>query len=158
MPDSLIDYENNSKNKSNNNIRKNNLDENARIVNIYTFSKNSSFCSYSICYNIYNLTTLLNIIKNNSNYIFDNKTIRNEISEFEIVFKNIKEKKNIFKKLKTSDEQTVNYYIYYEVFYSKKFQDILFKTIKQDDIFNLKEIKDPTNIFKYNYKNKKFIN
>ena len=145
LPDSLIDYENNSNNNRINNIGKDNLDESTRIVNNYTFPKNSSFYSYSICYNIYNLTTLLNIIKNNSNYIFENKTIRNEISEFEIIYKNIKEKKNILKKLKTGDEQTVNYYIYYEIFYSKKFQDILFKTIKQDDIFNLKEIKDPQN-------------
>ena len=60
------------------------------MVNNYTFSKTSSFFSYSICYNIYNLTTLLNIIKNNNNYIFENKKTRSEISEFEIVYKNIK--------------------------------------------------------------------
>ena len=138
LPDTLLDYENNS-------IEQDYIDENSRIINNHTFSKNSSFFSYSICYNIYNLTTLLNIIKNNTNYVFENKKIKNEISEFEIVYKNMKEKKNIFKKLKANDEQTVNYYIYYEVFYSKKFQDIFFKTIKQDDIFSLKEIKSPKN-------------
>ena len=136
LPDSLIDYERNS-------FEKDYIDENSLMVNNYTFSKTSSFFSYSICYNIYNLTTLLNIIKNNNNYIFENKKTRSEISEFEIVYKNIKEKKNIFKKLKTGEEQTIHYYIYYEVFYSKKFQDIFFKTIKQDDIFSLKEIKNP---------------
>ena len=92
LPDSLIDYESN-------NFEKDYIDENSQIVNNCTFSKNSSFFSYSILYNIYNLTTLLNIIKNNNNYIFENKKTRSEISEFEIVYKNIKEKKNIFKKL-----------------------------------------------------------
>ena len=132
LPDSLINYDNNDENKDN--------DENNKILN-----KKSTFYSYSICYNIYNLTTLLNIIKNNFNFFFENKIKRNEIAEFEAIYKNIKDKKDILKKLKTGDEQTVNYYIYYEVFYSKKFQEILFKTIKKDDAFSIKEIKDPKN-------------
>ena len=128
LPDTLIDHKNED-NKNNNNNK----------------MKNTSFYSYSICYNIYNLTTLLNIVKNNLSYILENKSTKNEISEFEIVYNNLKEKKDIFKKLKSGDGQTVNYYIYYEVFYSKKFQDILFKTIKNEDIFSVKEIKDPKN-------------
>ena len=108
-------------------------------------NNNSSFFSYSICYNIYNLTALLNIIKNNTNYFFENKSTRNEIAEFEVVYRNLKNKKDIFKKLKSNEGQTVNYYIYYEVFYSKKFQDILFKTIKQGNNFSIDEIKNPSN-------------
>ncbi|MBR3387929.1 MAG: hypothetical protein IKG84_06845, partial [Bacteroidales bacterium] len=106
---------------------------------------NTSFYSYSICYNIYNLTTLLNIVKNNLSYILENKNEKNEISEFEIVYNNLKEKKDIFKKLKAAEGKNVNYYIYHELFYSKKFQEILFKTIKHGDIFSIKEIKDPEN-------------
>ena len=106
---------------------------------------NSSFYSYSICYNIYNLTDLLNIIKNNTKYIFDKKSIKSEISEFEIVYRNLKDKKDIFKRLKSNEGQIVNYYIYYEVFYSKKFQDILFRTIKQGNNFSIEEIENPSN-------------
>ena len=106
---------------------------------------NSSFYSYSICYNIHNLTTLLNIIKNNMNYIFQNKEIKNEVAEFEVVFKNLKDKKDIFKNLKTNETETVNYYIYYEFFYSKKYQDILFRNINQENNFIIKEIKNPIN-------------
>ena len=119
-----------------------NRDNNNFMLNI---NNNSSFFSYSICYNIYNLTTLLNIIKNNTNYFFENKTTKNEISEFEVVYRNLKDKKDIFKKLKLNEGQTVNYYIYYEVFYSKKFQDILFRTIKQGNNFSIDEIKSPSN-------------
>ena len=108
-------------------------------------SNNDIFYSYSVCYNIYDLTTLLNIIKNNINYIFENKNIKNEIAEFEACYKNIRDKKDIIKKLKSGDENNINYYIYYEIFYSKKYQDILFKTIKQEEIFNIKEIKSPKN-------------
>ena len=118
------------------------LDNKNFILNI---NNNSSFFSYSICYNIYNLTTLLNIIKNNTNYFFENKTTKNEISEFEVIYRNLKDKKDIFKKLKSNEGQTVNYYIYYEVFYSKKFQDILFRTIKQGNNFSIDEIKTPSN-------------
>ena len=45
IPDSLINYESNS-------FEKGYIDENSRMVNNYTFSKNSS-SFYSICYNIY---------------------------------------------------------------------------------------------------------
>ena len=138
IPDSLIDYENND-------IDDNNENNINNIIKKNTFYKNSSFFSYSICYNIHNLTTLLNIIKNNKNYIFENKNLKKEISEFEIVYNNIKDKKNVFKNLKSREGKVVNFYIYYQAFYSKKFQDILFKTIKQDDIFSIKEIKNPEN-------------
>ena len=138
LPDSLIDYD---KNNNNDDI----FDDTNKIINNYTFSKNSTFYSYSVCYNIYDLTTLLNIIKNNPNYIFENKKRKKEIAEFEMAYKNIKDKKDIIKKLKSGDENNINYYIYYEIFYSKKFQDILFKTIKQEEIFNIKEIKNPQN-------------
>ena len=135
LSDSLIDYKPKKKEDTdNNNNNKNNI--NLKI---------STFYSYSVCYNIFNLTTLLNIIKNNFDYIFENKLIKNEIAEFEIVFNNLKEKKDIFRKLKANDDQKVNYYIYYELFYSKKFQDILFKTINMENIFNIKEIKNPKN-------------
>ena len=120
--------------------------KNEEIINKENNKRNNtSFYSYSICYNIYNLTTLLNIVKNNLSYILENKNEKNEVSEFEIVYNNLKEKKDIFKKLKAAEGQNVNYYIYHELFYSKKFQEILFKTIKHGDIFSIKEIKDPEN-------------
>ena len=127
LPDSLINYENKETEEN----------EYNRIINKPTFYKKSSFYSYSICYNIYNLTTLLNIIKNNKNYIFENKKIKKEISDFEINYNNIKNKKNIFKNLKSGDGKEVNYYIYYEAFYSQKIKDI---SIKKEDNFNIKEI------------------
>ena len=121
------------------------IDDTNKIINSNIFAENSTFYSYSVCYNIYDLTTLLNIIKNNKNYIFENKNIKNEIAEFEACYNNIRDKKDIIKKLKSGDENNINYYIYYEIFYSKKYQDILFKTIKQEEIFNIKEIKNPKN-------------
>ena len=137
LPDSLIDYDNY---ENNNEI----LDDTNKIKN-NTFTKKSTLYSYSVCYNISDLTTLLNIIKNNTNYIFENKKNKNEISEFEVVYKNIKDKRDVVKRLKSGNENIINYYIYYEIFYSRKFQDILFKTIKQEEIFNIKEIKNPKN-------------
>ena len=47
--------------------------------------------------------------------------------------------------MKSNEGQTVNYYIYYELFYSKKFQDILFRTIKQGNNFSIDKIKNPSN-------------
>ena len=137
LPDSLMEYERKSSIKDS-------FNDNSYIIN--TLPKNTSFYSYSICYNINNLTTLLNIIKNNISFIFENKKIKNEVAEFEIIYKNIKDKKDIFKQLKNDDGgETINYYIYNEVFYSKKFQDILFRTIKQGDILKIKEIKNQKN-------------
>ena len=135
LPDSLFESEEKK-------CLKDSFNENNYMIN-YSLSKNSYFYSYSICYNINNLTTLLNIIKNNISYIFDNKANKNEIAEFEIIYKNIKDKKDILKKLKSGDGETINYYIYHEIFYSKKFQDILFKSIKQSEIFKIKEVKNP---------------
>ena len=63
LPDSLIDYENND-------IDDNNENNINNIIKKNTFYKNSSFFSYSICYNIHNLTTLLNIIKNNKKKLY----------------------------------------------------------------------------------------
>ena len=135
LSDSLIDYKPKEiEDTDNNNNNKNNLN-----------SKISTFYSHSVCYNIFNLTTLLNIIKNNYDYIFENKTNKNEIAEFEIIYNNLKEKKDIFRKLKANDEQKVNYYIYYDIFFSKKLQGILFKKINMENIFNIKEIKNPQN-------------
>ena len=134
LPNSLIDYENKETEDNDYN----------RIITKPTIYKKSSFFSYSICYNIYNLTTLLNIIKNNKNYIFENKKIKNEVSEFEIVYNNIKNKKNIFKNLKSGDGKEINYYIYYKPFDSQKIKDLI-KTMNKKDFFNIMEINNPKN-------------
>ena len=109
------------KNFMSNYLGRNNIDVHNDVDNNET-----SFLSYSICYNITNLMTIIDIIENNTEYFMENKTNKKEIEEFRIIFKNLKTKNNIFQKLKEKDKYNINYYLYYEVIFSEKFQEIFF--------------------------------
>ena len=96
-------------------------------------SNKISFSSYSVCYNIYDLMTFIDIIEKNSENFFENENNKKEIEEFAIIFKNLKTKYNIFQKLQEKDKNYINYYLYYEVICSKKFQDIFFAIINNNN-------------------------
>ena len=91
-----------------------------------------SIYSYSIFFNINNLTTLLNIIKHNKEYFFGNKTDDEENEgkkELEMIYERLKLNKEIFKSLKEKDNTSINYYVFYEIYYSEKIKNIIFNSI-----------------------------
>ena len=92
-----------------------------------------SITSYSICLNVNDLTTLLNIIKHNKEKFFSNKKENNmdfeEEKELEIIYNKIKTNKDIFKSLKERDSNSLNYYIFYENYYSKEISNTIFYSI-----------------------------
>ena len=93
----------------------------------------NSMYSYSFCFNVTNLTTLLNIIKHNSEKFFEeqkNDDNNNEkIKELEIIYNKIKNNKDIFKSLKEKNIKYINYYLIYEIFYPDKIKNVLFNSI-----------------------------
>ena len=94
-------------------------------------NKNTIY-SYSICLNINNLTTLLNIIKHNSKFFFENQEdsekAKEEKNELEIIYNKLKANKDIFKSLKEKDNLSVNYYTFYEIFYSEEINNTFFNS------------------------------
>ena len=115
-------------------------------------SKISNFYSISICYNVEDITTLLNIIKHNINYIFDNKTTLYPIDEFKIIYEKLKDNKEIFKSLKEKDISTINYYFLFEIIYSNSFNDYL-NNKKFRPIFKVEKIENNNNSKNDNEKN-----
>ena len=97
---------------------------------------NESIYSYSICLNINNLTTILNVIKHNSEHFFKcqetNQKENPENNELEIIYNKLKSNKEIFKSLKEKDNKdnvSINYYVFYEIFYSEELNNSFFKSI-----------------------------
>ena len=91
-----------------------------------------SIDSYSICFNISNLTRILNIIKHNPEVFFGAKEDDNENKEgkeLEIIFDKLKTNKDIFKSLKEKDDNIINYYSIYELFYTEKTKKLLFNSV-----------------------------
>ena len=84
--------------------------------------KEKPFFSISMCYNVEDITTLLNIIKHNINYILEDKTNLYPVDEFTKIYEKMRDNKEIFKKLKEKDSTTINYYILFEIIYSNSFR------------------------------------
>ena len=108
-----------------------------------------SIDSYSICFNISNLTRILNIIKHNPEVFFGNKedvSENNEGKELEIIFDKLKSNKDIIKCLKEKDDASINYYVIYELFYTEKTKKLLFNSVNSVS----KNFKIPENESKMN--------
>ena len=91
-----------------------------------------SIDSYSICFNISNLTRILNIIKHNPEVFFGTKENDNENKEgkeLEIIYDKLKANKDIFKGLKEKDSNNIHYYAIYELFYTEKTKKLLFNSV-----------------------------
>ena len=103
---------------------------------------NTSFDSYSICYNINDLTTLLNIIKHNYKDFF-NDLDKIDVETFQKIYNKLKSEKEIFKILKEKDKNTINYYLYYEILFPDHIKNILDNKISIYEMnnFKLEEIK-----------------
>ena len=91
-----------------------------------------SIDSYSICFNISNLTKILNIIKHNPEVFFGSKEESNdnkEGKELEIIYDKLKANRDIIKSLKEKDDDCINYYVIYELFYNEKIKKLLFSSV-----------------------------
>ena len=124
------------------NIDNNNLNNN----------KEKLFYSIAICYNVEDITTLLNIIKHNINYILEEKTTLYPVDEFKKIYEKLRDNKEIFKSLKERDISTINYYILFEIIFSNSFNDLIGNK-KLTPIFRLEKIEKKNNSKKDNRKN-----
>ena len=91
-----------------------------------------SIYSYSIFFNINNLTTLLNIIKHNTKIFFESKNDdeqNEEKNELEMIYDKLKINKEIFKYLKEKDNLYINYYVFYEILFSEEIKNVLSNSI-----------------------------
>lgn len=104
MPECLL---RNNINEDNNNLK------NLEILG----NKNKLFYSYSSCFTIDNILTLIKIINSNKEVFFKDK--ENPINEeLKKCIMNIKINENILLNIKDKENnKNINYYIYYEIFY-----------------------------------------
>ena len=108
------------------------LDVNMPELSIKNHNNTKSIDSYSICFNISNLTRILNIIKHNPEIFFRAKEDGNENKEgkeLEIIYDKLKANKDIFKCLKEKDDSNIHYYAIYELFYTEKTKKLLFNSV-----------------------------
>ena len=108
------------------------LDVNMPELSIKNHNNTKSIDSYSICFNISNLTRILNIIKHNPEVFFRAKEDGNENKEgkeLEIIYDKLKANKDIFKCLKEKDDSNIHYYAIYELFYTEKTKKLLFNSV-----------------------------
>lgn len=107
------------------------IHSNKNNINIENnINKEKPFFSIAICYNVEDITTLLNIIKHNLNYILEEKTNLYPIDEFKKVYEKLRDNKEVFKALKEKDTSTTNYYILFDIVYSNSFNEsINYKTL-----------------------------
>ena len=108
------------------------LDVNMPEISIKNHNNIKSIDSYSICFNISNLTRILNIIKHNPEVFFRAKEDGNENKEgkeLEIIYDKLKANKDIFKCLKEKDDSSIHYYAIYELFYTEETKKLLFNSV-----------------------------
>ena len=119
-------------------LRKNMKNKNI-INNVENFEINKKIYSYSACFTIDDLITLLKIINNNKNDIFDNEIISDEFKQY---FNQVNKIEKILISLKRkNDLNSLNYYLYYEVFYSYEIANIILQK-KEEEYFKIEEIKN----------------
>ena len=131
-------------------------DKNANIetnkTNINNTNKEKLFYSISICYNVEDITTLLNIIKHNISFILEDKSALYPVDEFRKIYDKLKDNKEVFKSLKEKDSTTINYYILFEIVFSNSFNDLI-SNKKLTPIFMMEKIENKNNSKKENRKN-----
>ena len=77
--------------------------KNASIeTNINSTNKEKVFYSISICYNVEDITTLLNILKHNISYILEDKSAVYPVDEFRKIYDKLKDNKEVFKSFSLS--------------------------------------------------------
>ena len=122
-------------------IRKDFKENNEIISKLKIYKNNNDIYSYSSCFTIDSIINILKIIERNSEVFFDNE---NDliINNFKECVNKINNHKNILKSLKEKDiSNKINYYLYYEIFYSSKIWDIIYQG-KNEEFFQMKEIKN----------------
>ena len=111
--------------------------------------------SYSVCYTVENISTIINIINRNYEEFFIKNNNKKNISGFKQIYDKFRENKLIFKKLKDIEaDRTTNYYIYYELFIPEKISKLLFP--KNEGNFKIEERTSKNGILE-NDKNNKLI-
>ena len=116
---------------------------NKNIINNYENREiNKKIYSYSACFTIDDLIILLKIINNNRTDIFGNEKISDEFNQY---FDQVSKIDKILISLKKkNDLNSLNYYLYYEVFYSYEIADIILQK-KEEDYFQIEEMKNIKN-------------
>ena len=109
-------------------------------------SKEKNFNSIAICYNVEDITTLLNIIKHNLNYILKEKSSY-PVDEFLIIYNKLKNNKEVFKTLKEKDNNTINYYYLFDIIFSNEINK------KYNPIFQIEKKENKNNSKKTDKKN-----
>ena len=129
---------------------------NNKNVNIETSINNTNkeklFYSISICYNVEDITTLLNIIKHNISHILEDKSAVYPVDEFRKIYDKLKDNKEVFRSLKEKDSTTINYYVLFEIIFSNSFNDLI-SNKKLTPIFMMEKIENKNNSKKENRKN-----
>ena len=130
-----------------------------KIFNFHSDSNTANndkrlFYSFSICYRVEDITTLLNIIQQNKNIILEEKTSLYPNDKFKIIFDKLKDNKEILKALKEKEKQNsaINYYILFEIFYSNALNDLV-NSKKYSPYFKLDKLENKTNSKKITRKN-----
>jgi len=126
--------------------------ENNINTNTIKEKKEKLFYSISTCYNVEDITTLLNIIKHNISYILEDKSAIYPVDEFRKIYDKLKDNKEIFKSLKEKDSSTINYYTFFEIIFSNSFNDEI-SNKKLTPIFMMEKIENKNNSKKENRKN-----
>ena len=148
----LPEYLDVNKNFSDKNINKTNNDI---INNNKEFDDEAKLYSYSVCYTVENINTLINIINRNYDemFIFNKNNNTKNIKELKNIYDKVRENKVIFKNMKEKEgNKTTNYYIYYELFFPKKISKMLFP--KNEGILKIEERLSVSGVFENDKKNK----
>ena len=112
------------------------------------------FSSFSICYRVEDITTLLNIIQQNKNVILEEKTSLYPNDKFKIIFDKLRDNKEILKSLKEKEKQNnnINYYILFEIIYSNQLNDFV-NSKNYSPYFKLEKLENKNNSKKITRKN-----
>ena len=116
------------------NININNINNNT-IKNFEICENNKNIYSYSACWTIEDLITLLRIMNNNkSDFVdkIDGHEIFNEFNQINKILMSLKKK---------DDLNSLSYYLYDEVFYSSKISEIILKE-KKEEYFQIDEFEN----------------
>ena len=123
-------------------LRKNISDNNRGIEKFKKYETKKNFYSYSSCFTLDNLSSIINIINCNRSDFFQNKEKNPIIDEFKKSFITINENGNVLRKLKEKDNaNATNFYIYNELFYSDIISNIIHEN-KTEEKFFLELIKN----------------
>ena len=118
-------------------LRKNIHDNNSGIAEFKKYETKKNFYSYSSCFTIDNLSSIINIINCNRSDFFQNKEKNPLIDEFKKSFITINENGNVLKNLREKDNANVtNFYIFNEILYSGEISNIIHENKKEEKLFS----------------------